>query len=94
MSREEHLAAVREANFRSNTGNELRDNRIREEQMFTDFPKLILNVYGKSVSARMDGMSKDEASELDAGTQVVVRGTVCDRLVTSDLALENCVILR
>ena len=115
LSGKEFLAVVREANFRSNTGNELRDNRIRDEHrsrvmgkvitvkgtvksievtMFTDYPKLILNVYGKSVSARMDGMSKDEAAELDTGTQVVVRGTVCDRLVTSDLALENCVILR
>ena len=115
LSREKFLAIVREANFRSNTGNEIKDNRIRDEHrsrvmgkvitvkgvvksievtMFTDHPKLILNIYGKSVSARMDGMLKDEAAELDAGMQVIVRGTVCDRLVTSDLALENCVIVK
>lgn len=62
-----------------------------ETMLFTDEVKVIVNVVGgKTISARFDGMSKDEAINLNRGDAILFEGDVSDRPVTSTIAMDRC----
>ena len=62
-----------------------------EETFFTSEVKCIIGAYGRTISARFDGMSKAEAAKLQIGMRVTISGDVSDRLVLSTIALDRCV---
>lgn len=66
-----------------------------ETTLFTDEVKVIVNVVGgKTISARFDGMSKDEAINLNRGDAILFEGDVSDRPVTSTIAMDRCAMTR
>ena len=68
----------------------LRATVKRVETTIFDEVKLIMDKVGLSISARFDGMSKDEASEIRVGQTLLITGTVSDRPVLSKIALDRC----
>lgn len=65
-----------------------------ETTAFTDEVKVIFGVFGKSVSARFDGMSKSDGAKLSRGSECLVEGEVSSRPVLSSMALDKCKFLK
>ena len=61
-----------------------------ESTFFTDEVKIILSRRGGTISARFDGMSKNEAATIRMGTELEIEGDVSIRPVLSSIALDRC----
>ncbi|MBQ7188016.1 MAG: hypothetical protein IJR99_01225 [Kiritimatiellae bacterium] len=61
-----------------------------ETTFFTDEVKIILSRKGGTISARFDGMSKNDAASIRRGTILEIEGKVSDRPVLSSIAMDYC----
>ena len=61
-----------------------------ESTFFTDEVKIILSRRGGTISARFDGMSKNDAAMSARGTELEIEGDVSMRPVMSSIALDRC----
>lgn len=61
-----------------------------ESTFFTDEVKIILSRRGGTISARFDGMSKNEAATISRGTELEIEGDVSMRPVMSSIAMDRC----
>ena len=61
-----------------------------ESTFFTDEVKIILSRRGGTISARFDGMSKNEAATIRPGTVLEIEGDVSIRPVLSSIAMDRC----
>lgn len=61
-----------------------------ESTFFTDEVKIILSRRGGTISARFDGMSKNEAAAIRSGTVLEIEGDVSMRPVLSSIAMDRC----
>ncbi len=58
--------------------------------MFTRQVKCIVRVNGGTISARFDGMSRDEAAGFRVGEPITFEGYISQRPVTSTFAMDRC----
>ena len=63
-----------------------------ESTFFTDEVKIIISCSGGTISARFDGMSKYDASNIRVGSSIHMSGYVSNRPVLSSIAMDRCVI--
>ena len=56
-------------------------------------PKAIIECAGKTISAKFDGMNKNDAAAIAVGKVIKIKGEVSSRPVLSDLAMANCIII-
>lgn len=68
--------------------------RINKVQItaFTREVKCIVSVSGGTISARFDGMSRDEAAGFRVGQSIRLRGRISNRPVLSTFAMDQCMI--
>lgn len=68
--------------------------RISKVQVtaFTREVKCIVSVSGGTISARFDGMSRDEAAGFSIGQQITLRGQISNRPVLSTFAMDRCML--
>ena len=68
--------------------------RINKVQVtaFTREVKCIVGVNGGTISARFDGMSRDEAAQFRVGQPITLRGQISNRPVTSTFAMDRCML--
>lgn len=59
---------------------------------FTREVKCIVSVNGGTISARFDGMSRDEAAGFRVGQSITLRGQISNRPVTSTFAMDRCML--
>lgn len=63
-----------------------------ETTFFTDEVKVIVSCGGETISARFDGMSKFDASNIRVGSPIHMSGYVSNRPVLSSIAMDRCVM--
>jgi hypothetical protein len=63
-----------------------------ETTFFTDEVKIIVSCSGGTISARFDGMSKSDASNIRVGGPIHMSGYVSNLPVLSSIAMDRCVM--